>query len=175
MTNPCEQVNAITLRSGIVLEEVEQTGKEDSPPKDKEDSNEEVDEEIVVEEKPTSPREDEPKREKRQRCPAADAELCKIPQGNSVKLKEVGKGGNSDAYRGVQCHSIEEAATETQGSRESGIGEVKPTTIVEDVLVKVDKVIFLANFIVLDVEEDKEMPLILGRPFLATGRALIDV
>ncbi|KAI4299930.1 hypothetical protein L6164_033350 [Bauhinia variegata] len=69
-------------------------------------------------------------------------------------------------------------------------GEAKPTTvslqladrsikyprgIVEDVLVKVDKFIFLADFIVLDMEEDQEIPIILGRPFLATERALIDV
>ncbi|CAN6692130.1 unnamed protein product [Malus baccata var. baccata] len=33
----------------------------------------------------------------------------------------------------------------------------------------------LANFIVLDMEEDKEVPLILGRPFMATVRTLIDV
>ena len=47
--------------------------------------------------------------------------------------------------------------------------------VIEDVLVKVDKFIFLADFIVLDMEEDKEIPITLGRPFLATGRAMIDV
>ncbi|XP_062075617.1 uncharacterized protein LOC133779706 [Humulus lupulus] len=71
-----------------------------------------------------------------------------------------------------------------------GVGEVKPTTItlqladrsltypkgvIEYVLVKVDKFIFPADFVVLDMEEDHEIPIILGRPFLATGRALIDV
>ncbi|XP_010245491.1 PREDICTED: uncharacterized protein LOC104589022 [Nelumbo nucifera] len=50
-----------------------------------------------------------------------------------------------------------------------------PRGVVEDVLVKVDKFIFLVDFIVLDMEEDYDMPLILGRPFLATERALIDV
>ena len=45
----------------------------------------------------------------------------------------------------------------------------------EDVLVKVDKFIFSVDFIVLDMEEDKEIPIILGRPFLATCEALIDV
>ena len=40
---------------------------------------------------------------------------------------------------------------------------------------KVDKFIFPADFIFLDMEEDKEIPIILGRPFLATGRAMIDV
>ena len=38
-----------------------------------------------------------------------------------------------------------------------------------------DKFIFPADFVVLDMEEDQEVLLILGRPFLATGRALIDV
>ena len=47
--------------------------------------------------------------------------------------------------------------------------------VIEDFLVKVDKFIFLEDFIVLDMEEDKEIPIILGRPFLATGGALIDV
>ena len=47
--------------------------------------------------------------------------------------------------------------------------------MIEDVLVKVDKFIFLAYFIVLNMEEDKEITIILGRPFLTTGKAMIDV
>ena len=50
-----------------------------------------------------------------------------------------------------------------------------PRGIVEDVLVKVDKFIFPADCIVLDMVEDIELPLILSRPFLTTGRALIEV
>ena len=46
---------------------------------------------------------------------------------------------------------------------------------IENVLVRVDKFIFRANFIVLDYEADKEVPIILGRPFLATEKTLIDV
>ncbi|KAK4390391.1 Retrovirus-related Pol polyprotein from transposon TNT 1-94 [Sesamum angolense] len=45
----------------------------------------------------------------------------------------------------------------------------------EDVLVKVSKFIIHVDLIVLDMEEDKNMLLILGRPFVATSRALIDV
>nr|XP_012568127.1 uncharacterized protein LOC105851556 [Cicer arietinum] len=48
-------------------------------------------------------------------------------------------------------------------------------TDMEDVLVKVDKFIFPAHFVVLDMEEDKEVSIILGRPFLATGKNSIDV
>ena len=47
--------------------------------------------------------------------------------------------------------------------------------VIEDVLVKLDKFIFPTYFIVLDMEEDKELPIILGRPFVATGRVMIDV
>ncbi|XP_022864005.1 uncharacterized protein LOC111384027 [Olea europaea var. sylvestris] len=50
-----------------------------------------------------------------------------------------------------------------------------PRGIIEDVLVKVDKLIFPANFLILDMEEDKDVPIILGRPFLDIARALIDV
>ncbi|XP_039138743.1 uncharacterized protein LOC120276071 [Dioscorea cayenensis subsp. rotundata] len=50
-----------------------------------------------------------------------------------------------------------------------------PRRIIEDVLVKVDKFIFPIDFVILDVDEDVEVPLILGRSFLATSEALIDV
>ncbi|XP_070050456.1 uncharacterized protein [Nicotiana tomentosiformis] len=41
--------------------------------------------------------------------------------------------------------------------------------IVEDLLVRVDKFVFPVDFIVVNMEEKKEAPLILGRPFLATS------
>ena len=50
-----------------------------------------------------------------------------------------------------------------------------PRGIIEDVLVKVNKFIFPTDFIILDMQEDKEVSIILGRPFLATGRAMNDV
>ena len=50
-----------------------------------------------------------------------------------------------------------------------------PKGIIEDVLIKVDKFIFLVHFVVLDMKDHEKVPLILGRPFLATSRALINV
>ena len=47
--------------------------------------------------------------------------------------------------------------------------------MIEDVMVKVDKFIFLEYFIVLNIEKDKEIPIVISRPFLAIGRAMIDV
>ena len=70
------------------------------------------------------------------------------------------------------------------------MGELTPTTIIlqmddrsmaqlegvlEDVLVKVEKFIFPMDFVVMKMEEDNQVPLLLGRPFLATRAALIDV
>ncbi|XP_052181995.1 uncharacterized protein LOC127794785 [Diospyros lotus] len=71
-----------------------------------------------------------------------------------------------------------------------GLGEIKHTSVslqladkstkhsirmIEDVLVKVAKFIFPMDFIVLEMEEDREIPLILGRPFLVTNKGLIDL
>ncbi|XP_019251005.1 PREDICTED: uncharacterized protein LOC109229915 [Nicotiana attenuata] len=50
-----------------------------------------------------------------------------------------------------------------------------PERIVEDVLVRVDKFIFHMDFIVVNMEENREVPVILGSPFLATGRAILDI
>ncbi|XP_019434087.1 PREDICTED: uncharacterized protein LOC109340803 [Lupinus angustifolius] len=47
--------------------------------------------------------------------------------------------------------------------------------VVEDVLVKVNKLVFLVDFVIMDIEEDGEVPLILGRPFMKTARVNIDV
>ncbi|GJR77689.1 reverse transcriptase domain-containing protein [Tanacetum coccineum] len=50
-----------------------------------------------------------------------------------------------------------------------------PTGIAEDVFVKVRTFFFPADFVVVDYVADPRVPLILGRPFLRTARALIDV
>ena len=77
--------------------------------------------------------------------------------------------------------------------KQLGLGELKPTNItlslvdrsvkipkgiVEDVLVKVDKFYYPVDFIVLDTEPvargTNQVPIILGRPFLATSNAIIN-
>nr|GEW16490.1 reverse transcriptase domain-containing protein [Tanacetum cinerariifolium] len=50
-----------------------------------------------------------------------------------------------------------------------------PAGIARDVFVPVKKFTFLADFVIVDYESDPRVPLILGRPFLRTARALIDV
>ncbi|XP_023764839.2 uncharacterized protein LOC111913346 [Lactuca sativa] len=50
-----------------------------------------------------------------------------------------------------------------------------PRGICEDLLVKVNKFLFPTDFIVLDIEEDEQVPIILGRPFLSNTRDLVDI
>ncbi|GKF64183.1 reverse transcriptase domain-containing protein, partial [Tanacetum coccineum] len=52
-----------------------------------------------------------------------------------------------------------------------------PVRIARDVFVSVGKFTFLADFVIINYESesDPRVPLILGRPFLRTTRALIDV
>ncbi|XP_024042309.1 uncharacterized protein LOC127899359 [Citrus sinensis] len=74
--------------------------------------------------------------------------------------------------------------------KQLGVGEYRPTIVtlqlvdrshaypeekIEDVLVKANKFIFPVDFIVLDFETDKDVPIILGRPFLAIEKTLTDV
>ena len=77
--------------------------------------------------------------------------------------------------------------------KQLGLGELKPTNItqsladrsvkipkgiVKDVLVKVDKFYYPVDFVVLDTErianEPNHVPIILGRPFMATANAIIN-
>nr|XP_016511328.1 PREDICTED: uncharacterized protein LOC107828486 [Nicotiana tabacum] len=51
----------------------------------------------------------------------------------------------------------------------------RPIGILDNVLVQVGKFVFPADFVILDCQVDEEIPIILGRPFLATGRELIDL
>ncbi|GJT51650.1 reverse transcriptase domain-containing protein [Tanacetum coccineum] len=50
-----------------------------------------------------------------------------------------------------------------------------PMGIAEYVVVRVDGFNFLADFVVVNLEPDPRVPIILGRPFLRTAKALIDL
>lgn len=73
--------------------------------------------------------------------------------------------------------------------RQLGLRECKPTTIslqladmtikyprgvIQDILVKVEKFLLLAYFIVLDMEEDKDIPIIVGQPLEQSPRPLLN-
>ncbi|XP_058726409.1 uncharacterized protein LOC131597750 [Vicia villosa] len=50
-----------------------------------------------------------------------------------------------------------------------------PYGVAQDMLVKVDKFLFPVDFVVVDMEEDRDVPLILRRPFMKTSRMMIDI
>ncbi|XP_006579118.1 uncharacterized protein [Glycine max] len=50
-----------------------------------------------------------------------------------------------------------------------------PYGVVEDVLVKVCQFTFPANFVIMDIEKDVEIPLILGRPFMLIANCVVDM
>ncbi|GJU33813.1 reverse transcriptase domain-containing protein [Tanacetum coccineum] len=74
--------------------------------------------------------------------------------------------------------------------KQLGLGALKPTRmtlelanrsvthpmgIAKDVAVRVDDFTFLADFVVVNFKPDPRVPIILGRPFLRTAKALIDL
>ena len=75
----------------------------------------------------------------------------------------------------VQRLSLGELAPTTIVLQMADRSMAQPKGVIEDVLVKVGKFIFTVDFVVMKMEEDNQVPLFLGRPFLATGVALIDV
>ncbi|GJZ25808.1 reverse transcriptase domain-containing protein [Tanacetum coccineum] len=69
-----------------------------------------------------------------------------------------------------------EALTPTQMTLELANHSIThPMDIAEDVVVRVDGFTFLADFVVVNFEPDPRVPIILGRPFLRTAKALIDL
>ena len=75
----------------------------------------------------------------------------------------------------VQRLSLGELTPTTITLQMADISMAQPKGILEDVLVKVGKFVFPVYFVVMKMEEDTQVPLLLGKPFLATGAALIDV
>ncbi|XP_006598447.1 uncharacterized protein [Glycine max] len=51
----------------------------------------------------------------------------------------------------------------------------KPYGVIEDVLVWVKHLLFPADFVVMDIEEDADIPSILGRPFMSTANCVVDM
>ncbi|KAL4363841.1 hypothetical protein GQ457_04G021740 [Hibiscus cannabinus] len=124
-------------------------------------------------------------------------ETCLAMMHNKVPAKKIGHGSFS-----IPCligHNYSTKALCDPGAsinlmpksvfQKLGIGEAKPTAVmlqladhsfvqpeekIEDILIRVDKFIFPANFLILDCEADEHAPIILRRPFLATGRVLLD-
>nr|GEW24211.1 hypothetical protein [Tanacetum cinerariifolium] len=103
-----------------------------------------------------------------QKCPPQNPNFQALPQQNTVTQ------GKFEAYTTKKLRlptlnntkMVLELADQTIS---------KPTGVAENVFVKVGKFYFPADFVILDFVADPRVPLILGRPFLSTAHALIDV
>ena len=75
----------------------------------------------------------------------------------------------------VQILSLGELTPTAITLQMADISMAQPEGVLENVLVKVGKFNFPVDFVIMKMEEDTRVPLLLGRPFLATRVALIDV
>nr|GEW94108.1 reverse transcriptase domain-containing protein [Tanacetum cinerariifolium] len=117
--------------------------------------------------------------------------LKKLPE----KLGDPGKFLNPCGFSELKCKALADLGTSVNLMslsvwKKLGLPELIPTRmtlelanraictpagIARDVFVPVGKFTFPADFVIVDYESDPRVPLILGRPFLRTARALIDV
>ena len=98
--------------------------------------------------------------------------------------------GNADMGKALCDYAASINLMPLSIAKRLSLGELTPTSmtlqmadktlahlegILEDVLIKVGKFVFPVDFVVINIDEDKQIPLLLGRPFLETEAALIDV
>ncbi|GJZ30492.1 reverse transcriptase domain-containing protein [Tanacetum coccineum] len=108
-------------------------------------------------------------------CPALEEKRFHFHGNSKTKSKE------NRASINLLPHSIYkklglEALTPTRMTLELANRSIThPMGIAEDVVVRVDGFTFLADFVVVNFEPDPRVPIILGRPFLRTAKALIDL
>ncbi|KAG5049525.1 hypothetical protein JHK85_010628 [Glycine max] len=51
----------------------------------------------------------------------------------------------------------------------------RPYGVIEDVLIQFKQLVFPVDFVVMDIEEDPDIPIILGRPFMFTTNCIVDI
>ncbi|XP_031382022.1 uncharacterized protein LOC116196442 [Punica granatum] len=191
-------VNAIMLRSGKELEIVNRKAQtqEESPEKDKGKLKVEEPRQKSLGVKPYVPPVPFPGRLKQQQLDAQFAKFLDVFKKLQINIPFAEALQQMPSYARfmkdllTKKRKFDGSEPVMLTGEKLGLGECKkthitlqladrsikyPKGIVENVLVKVDKFIFPVDFIVLEMEEDREVPMILGRPFLATGKALIDV
>ena len=102
--------------------------------------------------------------------------LCSIGKYECKKaLCDYGASINLMPLSVVQRLSLGELTPTTITLQMADRSMAQPEGVLEDMLVKVRKFIFPVDFVIMKMEEDTQVPLLLGRPLLATGAALIDV
>ncbi|GKA67419.1 reverse transcriptase domain-containing protein [Tanacetum coccineum] len=89
------------------------------------------------------------------------------PKEASEKLGDPGKFLIPCGFSELKCKALADLG--------ASINLMPLSKLPKIVFVLVGKFTFLADFVIVDYESDPRVPLILGRPFLRTARALIDV
>ncbi|XP_019235062.1 PREDICTED: uncharacterized protein LOC109215445 [Nicotiana attenuata] len=112
----------------------------------------------------------------RQEDPGVFTIPCTIGSANFAKaLCDLGASINLMPYSVFKTLGIGQPRATSMRLQMADRSMKRPLGIIVDVLVRVDKFILPADFVILDCEVEFEVPIILGRPFLATGKALVDV
>ncbi|XP_016168540.1 uncharacterized protein LOC107611093 [Arachis ipaensis] len=93
-----------------------------------------------------------------------DKALC--DSGSSINLMSLSM---------MRKQSIEEVKPTRMSLQLADRSLIIPNRVVENLLVKVGKFIFPVDFVILDLDEERSDSIILGKPFLAIARAIIDV
>ncbi|XP_019157162.1 PREDICTED: uncharacterized protein LOC109153743 [Ipomoea nil] len=108
--------------------------------------------------------------------------IITITVGNSKKEKamlDLGASINLMPYSVYLQLGLDKLKSTTMSLELADRSVRYPRGIVEDVLVQVDKLIIPADFVVLDINKkcnhEQDMPILLGRPFMATAKTMIDV
>ncbi|OIT36514.1 hypothetical protein A4A49_13529 [Nicotiana attenuata] len=160
--NPKEHLKAITLRSGKELDEPNNVKQE------KYQSEQQVNK-GKNDETPSEPLEDkEVKKKEEKNIEKMIALPVTIPFPQQLKREKL----DGEFAKKLDLGEMKDIGVSLQFADQ---GTKKPKGIIENVLVRVDKFVFPVDFIVLEMKECPDEPIILGRPFLATGRAIIDV
>jgi hypothetical protein len=102
--------------------------------------------------------------------------ICQIGEETVPALCDIGSSVNAIPLSLARKLKLKELS----GGSEKQLVLANQTTIksggtIEDVLVKVEDLVFPGGFMILDIGEDIVHSIILGRPFLATSRAVIDM
>jgi hypothetical protein len=89
-----------------------------------------------------------------------------LDSGSSVSLMPL------SIFKKLELQKISESKTQLRFADHT---IKKSYGVAEDVLVEVDKFVFPVDFHIMDIPEDEETPILLGRPFLSTGRCNLDI
>ncbi|XP_070050675.1 uncharacterized protein [Nicotiana tomentosiformis] len=175
--NPKETVNVVTLRSGQVLKDPTPIQNDVKLEKD---SGEQLKNDVDKNKKGQMKAEKNKKGETlRREEPEENQHMPALPFPQKLYREKLDKQFERFLDMLKQFMKLKEEIGEIRSAPISLLLEDQttliPEGIVEDVFVRVDKFVFPVDFIVLKMEENKEVPLILGKPFLATGRAILDI